>query len=149
MAQQSWIKFFPADWEADAELMSCSLAAQGLWLRMLRVMIEAGEYYGWFLRCDGGPIDLAAFARRLGESLRVIRKLLEELGSARVYSTDEAGRIYSRRLVRERAKSVAGQEFAALRFDGLPQRVTHRVTHRVTLEKMAGVARTQPRSQSY
>lgn len=105
-----FIKFYFRDWEADLQLMECSLQAQQVWLRMMRVMHEA-EPYGFFVSREGGPVDISAFARKVGILPRVLRRLIAELETHSVFSRDPEGRIYSRRMLRDYAKSIAGVEF--------------------------------------
>ncbi len=104
-----FIKFYPADWEADLQLMSCSLAAQGLWLRMIRRMHEA-EPYGFFTTRAGAPIAIKDFSRSLCLPYREVKALIDELGANQVFSVDRAGRIYSRRMLRDKAKRAQMSE---------------------------------------
>jgi len=107
---QPFIKFYLRDWDSDAELTSCSLAAQGLWLRMMRVMHEA-EPYGFFVGRSGEAVDVVAFAKRLMVKPREVKGLMDELEEAGVCSRDSQGRLYSRRMVRDFAASQQGREF--------------------------------------
>lgn len=107
---QPFIKFFPADWEADAQLMSCSLAARGLWLHMMRVMHEA-DPYGFFVGRSGETVDLIAFAHRINAKPQEVRRCMTELEKEGVFSRDDDGRIFCRRMVRTRAKSLAASEW--------------------------------------
>ena len=45
MSKLRWAKFFWADWDNDTALASCSMAAQGLWMRLLCVAAQ-GDPYG-------------------------------------------------------------------------------------------------------
>jgi hypothetical protein len=38
------MKFYPADWRADAMLRLCSIAARGLWAEMMCIMHDAERY---------------------------------------------------------------------------------------------------------
>lgn len=99
MASRPWIKFYPADWQADQALGMCSLAARGLWLEMLAIMHRA-DPYGHLLVNGKVPTDtqLAALARC---PLDQIPSLLDELESAGVFSKGRNRVIYSRRLTRD------------------------------------------------
>lgn len=101
--RQPWIKFYPADWRADPKLHLCGLAARGLWVEMLGLMHEA-EPYGHLLvnAVSPSPRQLAAF---MGVREREVMALLAELESADVFSRTDAGVIYSRRMVRDKAKA--------------------------------------------
>jgi hypothetical protein len=96
-------KWFPADEEADTGFMSVSLPARALWRHMIRVMVEAAPY-GFFVGTAGEPIDLTAFARRIGSQPQEVRRLIGELINAKVPSVDSQDRIFCRRLVRDEAK---------------------------------------------
>lgn len=95
------IQFYPGDWLQDS-VSGCSLAAQGLWLRMLFIM-HASPKYGFLVNQN---IELALppsnddIARRCGTSVNDMLPLVEELRKAGVFS-EENGIIFSRRLVRD------------------------------------------------
>ena len=99
-----YIKFYFSDWEADAELMGCTLAAQGLWIRMMRKMHEA-DPYGFFLERSGAAINPGKFAKSVRVSPAVARTLIGELEGAGVFSRDSLNRIYSRKMVRDRNRA--------------------------------------------
>jgi hypothetical protein len=98
-----FLKWFPADEEADTGFMSVSLATRQVWKHMIRVMMEA-EPYGFFVGRTGEPIDLIAFSRRIGASAREVRKAIEDLLNAGVPSRDSQGRLFCRRLVRDEGR---------------------------------------------
>lgn len=89
-------RWFFKDWEDDKALKACSLAAQGLWMRML---CQCAENHG-FLRIAGKKPSLKVLARRLGIASQTVRKLLAELHEHEVFSVDENGVIYNRRMAR-------------------------------------------------
>ena len=98
-------QFYPADWRKDPALSACSLAARGLWIELMCVAHE-GDNYG-HLSINGKPMTPAQVARMVGESPAVVAKLLKELEDAGVFSRDEQGCIYSRRMVKdERIRNV-------------------------------------------
>jgi hypothetical protein len=100
MAKLPFIKFFPNDWTADS-VSTCSLAAQGLWLRMMFLM-HNGDRYG-YLSTNGSPTPPEAVARRCGTTLDQYETLLAELFDAGVPSrVDET--IFSRRMVNDESK---------------------------------------------
>lgn len=92
------IHLYPGDWVMDS-ISGCSLAAQGLWLRMMFVAHKA-ERYG-YLEQNGSPIPPAAIAQRCGATPEQYESLLSELVSAGVPSTLEDGTLYSRRMVKD------------------------------------------------
>ncbi|MDY0038596.1 MAG: hypothetical protein RBS05_22045 [Zoogloea oleivorans] len=98
-------QFYPADWRKDPALSACSLAARGLWIELMCVAHE-GDTYG-VLSINGKPMAPAQIARMVGESPSIINRLLAELEGAGVFSRDEQGCIYSRRMVKdERLRNV-------------------------------------------
>jgi hypothetical protein len=86
----------------------CSIAARGLWAEMLCVMHEA-EPYG-HLMIEGKPVVNRQIAALAGISLSECGKLMCELESAGVYSRTEEKTIFSRRMVRDRAKAEKDRE---------------------------------------
>lgn len=97
-----WMKWFPADWRGDPRLRMSTLAARGLWADLIAYMHE-GDPYG-HLTIDGIAPDLAGIAGLVGRPLPEVRKALAELEQRNVFSRTEAGVIYSRRMVRDKAK---------------------------------------------
>jgi hypothetical protein len=98
-----WMKWYPADWRSDPRLRMCSLAARGLWQEMLCVMHEATPR-GFLLVNGNAPTDrqLAGLA---GCSAREVVKLLAELEAAGVFSRDEVGVVFSRRMVKDEERA--------------------------------------------
>lgn len=93
------IQFYPGDWLRD-NVSGCSLAAQGLWLRMMFLMHDSDRY--GYLSANGSPIPSGFIARKCGcDTLSQYETLLSELDSAGVPSRTEDGIIYSRRMVRD------------------------------------------------
>lgn len=92
-------QFYPADWRKDPALCVCSLAARGLWIELMCIAHEADEY--GYLVVNGMPMTHQQIARLVGESPATIKRLMAELEDAGVYSVDERGVIYSRRMVED------------------------------------------------
>lgn len=114
--ERPWMKFYPTDWRAEPRLRMCSLAARGLWIDLISYMHE-GNPYG-YLTINGmapGIDDIAALVSR---PIKEVQKAFEELESRQVFSVDEDGVIYSRRMVRDQDKSVEGRKQAAKRWGG-------------------------------
>lgn len=104
-------QFYPADWRKDPALSICSLAARGLWIELMCIMHEADEY--GTLTVNGKAMTLQQIARMVGESPAILKKLLDELEDAGVFSRADDGSIYSRRMIRDenlRAVRAAGGE---------------------------------------
>jgi len=91
-------QFYPADWMKDLELGSCSLAAQGLWIRMMCVAHESDRY--GHLCVNGKAMTNVQIINNIpGANARLLR----ELEDAGVFSRTDDGAIYSRRMVRDEA----------------------------------------------
>ena len=104
-----WSKFWWQDYERDPVLRSCSLASQGLWMRMLCFMHE-GEPYG-HLTMNGKPPTPARLAAMIGKPPKEVIACLAELNEAGVFSINDGGVMFSRRLVRDKTASDAGRAF--------------------------------------
>lgn len=104
-----WSKFFWSDWEADQGLRLCSLAAQGLWMRMLCVCARH-EPKG-YLAINGNPLVVEDIARLAGVAETEAGILMEELGRNGVFSRNRSGCIYSRRMVRDEKRSKEGRKW--------------------------------------
>jgi hypothetical protein len=102
-----WIKFDLDEWASDPELQACGLAAQGLWVLLMRVA-HRGEPYG-YLRSQGRPIPESMICRLVSRSPEEVNPLLSELEKHHVFSRDEDGSIYCRRMVRDAQISEKGR----------------------------------------
>lgn len=102
MSRQPWMKFFPADWQSDVLLRSCSIAARGLWIELLCIMQKA-DPVGHLLVNGKAPAP-SLLAVLCGTSEKEIRRLLDELRAAGVFDEVE-GVIVSRRMVRDVEKA--------------------------------------------
>lgn len=114
--------WFYNDWENDEALKACSLAAQGLWMRLLciaarspeRGVVQIGSLN---FSLPGG---LTQIASAVGRPLEEIAPLIDELVSSRAASLDRKKRITNRRMVRVSAlaakRSEAGKIGAAARY---------------------------------
>jgi len=91
--------FYPRDWLADPALNVCSLCAQGLWIRMLCYMWES-EKRG-YLMVNNKALHKGQVCRLVGQNDPESEVLhwLQELEDAGVYSINDEGVIYSRRIV--------------------------------------------------
>ncbi len=119
-------QFYPADWRKDLGLQACSMAAKGLWIDLLCIMHES-ENYG-FLEISGAKtnqkpsgfeskmnqkrikIDSKLIGKLVGLSENKAAKLIAELEENGVFSRDEDGIIYCRRMVKdERIRSIRAE----------------------------------------
>ena len=110
MTEHRWSKFWWQDYESDLALRLVSLAAQGLWMRMMCTMHGATPH--GHLTLNGKPMSPAMLGRLVGVSERVCRGLLDELEAESVFSRTEDGVIYSRRMVRDKEFSEGMKEIA-------------------------------------
>jgi hypothetical protein len=118
MSGLPWGKFFWKDWLTDPALSVCSLAAQGLWMRMLCIMSMSEP---------PGHLILPPTRRAMSEAKHVagmchadarqVRPLLDELETRKVFSRDNAGTIVSRRMIREAELSTKGRSNATKRWN--------------------------------
>ena len=102
------MKFWPQDWEGDVALRVVSLAAQGMWMRLICAMHRSDPY--GHLTMNGQPMTVRQIASLASISEREAKKLLDELENSGVLSRTADGVIFSRRMVRDRAVSEAGRE---------------------------------------
>src|SRR5579864_5960156 len=94
-----WLKFYPADWLSDS-VSGCSLAAQGLWLRML-IVAHNSQHYG-YLEADERAIPDEQLARRCGcATVDEYRSLLAELFAAGVPARTREQIVFCRRMARD------------------------------------------------
>lgn len=98
-----WSNFFWSDYDGDEALRVCSLAAQGLWMRLLCVMARATPKGD--LRIGGKPCTVSEIARIAATDNETAERLLTELKDRGVCSVTRAGVIYSRRIKRDVEKS--------------------------------------------
>lgn len=108
MAGTSWSKFFWSDWAADPALRVCSLAAQGLWMRMLCIAAEADPT--GYVTVNRRALGVTDIARLAGVTETECEPLLAELDRNGVFSRTRSGAIYSRRLVRDAKKAKTNQK---------------------------------------
>lgn len=111
--------FFPNDWLSSPDLNSCSLEAQGLWIKMLCYIYQSPKK-GVLLLPSGKQIESKTLAKLCGEEEQKISILLSELEETGTFSRLEDGTIYCRRVKRESDLIEARRE--AGRLGGLKQK---------------------------
>lgn len=99
-----WFKFFPTDWRSDPALRMCSMAARGLWMEMICVMHEAVPR--GTLIVNGSPVNERQVSVLAGISFKETVALLSELEATGVFSRDDNGTIFSRRMRRDEEKAA-------------------------------------------
>lgn len=129
MGKTPAFQFYPGDW-LRSEVAGCSIGAQGLWLRLLIVMHDC-ERYGYASQ-NGKPMSNAALARRCGVGLEEFNDLLAELEDAGVFSREEDGTIFSRRMARDEIERKANAERQRRHRDNSREDRNGDVTHDVT-----------------
>jgi hypothetical protein len=103
MSGNPWDKWFWSDWECDPAVQQCSLAAQGLWMRML--CIAAKSTPKGYMRVGKNSLSDVEIAGAVGRPLEEILPLIAELEKWRVFSRDRKGTIYNRRMINEAKRS--------------------------------------------
>lgn len=105
---EPFIKFWKSNWQSDMGLRRCSLAARGLWLELLLIMHDADER--GYLAENGVALTVADIAKLVSSHAKTVDKMLLELRSKGVYSEDERGIIFSRKMVKDHAKALQDQQ---------------------------------------
>lgn len=80
----------------------CSFTARAVWREMLDIMHE-GDPYG-HLAAGGEAIETEELSRLVGLEMSQVDAALKELGRRKVFSRNENGIIFCRRMVRDEAK---------------------------------------------
>lgn len=111
-----YLKFYTRDWQSDSGLRLCSLAARGLWIELLCLMHQSSKR--GYLQHLGTPLDANKISQLIGRDNgtlntpdnRNVNHLLDELEAAGVFSRDETGCIYSRRMVEDEQRAEFWKE---------------------------------------
>lgn len=103
-----WSKFFWSDWESDPRLKLCSLASQGLWMRLLCLCAQSDP--PGRAAIDGRPLTDTQIAAVIGRPKPEVCRLLAELESNGVFSRGEDGCVISRRMERDAKARAEAQE---------------------------------------
>lgn len=104
--------WFYNDWENDPALKACSLAAQGLWMRLLCIAArspERGVVQIGSLNLSQ-PEGLTHIASAVGRPLEEIAPLIDELVSSGAASVDRKRRLFNRRMFKAAKTSAARAE---------------------------------------
>lgn len=121
-------QFYPSDWLRDTALRTCSVGARGLWIDMICYMHQ-GSPYG-FLKVNQKVILSSNLATMCGATLDIVDGWLKELESAGVFSIDESGAIYSRRMIRD--EEIRNSRALGGKLGGNPALINaHKVNHKV------------------
>lgn len=109
-----YCKFFYRDWLADLQLRQCSTNARAIWADMLCLMGLNDAHYGYMEARSGGPLQDEEIARLSCNRVEDVKSALAELENAGIFSRDESGIIFSRRMVKDRAKHEARRQAGAV-----------------------------------
>ncbi len=111
--------FFCNDWMSDTGLQSCSLAAKGLWIEMINLMWVSPKR-GYLLLQNANKPDIKQLAHLVRSTVVQVEELLVELCQNMVYSTDENGVIYCRKILKmehiRQVRSEAGMQGMSKRY---------------------------------
>ena len=114
-----FMKFYPRDWQADAELRMCSLESRGYWFECLCIMHHA-KRRGYLETPQGHSLSDEQIARLMATFKGDVKRCKEELLVHGVPSIEDGtGTWYCRRMVKETSKSVKCSE-ASIRGGGNP-----------------------------
>ena len=107
--------FYTADYQLDTQELS--LAAQGLWMRMLCWMHENEAHRGFLELPTGEPMTIADIARRAGKPFKQIHRCITELQRCGIFNTGNRSCIYNRRMAAECEISAKRQAAAKTRLE--------------------------------
>jgi hypothetical protein len=99
-----WGKFYWSDWADDPALALCSLAAQGLWMRLLCLAAQGTPYGHVTINGKAATveqIDALINVDRRGHGPRYVPKLIDELVRNGVAFIGNCGCLVSRRMERD------------------------------------------------
>jgi len=99
MSKLPAIQLYPADWRKDPGIQALDYFEKGVWMEMLFIMHESNNR--GFLKINDKKIEKNVLARMLGLTLKKTEKTLKTLHDFGIYSIDENGVIYSRRMVKD------------------------------------------------
>jgi hypothetical protein len=97
-----YLQLYVNDLMNDPALQACSLAAFGLWVKMICIMHKAPRR--GFLSLNGLPLSSETVSRMVGGAHEEVLRLTQELEDAGVFSRDDNRVIYSRRMVSDERK---------------------------------------------
>ena len=106
------MQFYPGDWRKDPGVQSLPYKERGVWFEILLLMHESKERGKLLL--NGLPMPEEALARLLGLDNQEVNQILGMLLTYGVASRDDAGALFSRRMVRDeevrRMRAEAGKK---------------------------------------
>ena len=118
MARNPLTVWYFNDWDNDKNLLACSMAAQGMWMRMLGIAAAATPY--GHVQIGNSPCSICDLARMTGQDKRSVSKWVRELERKGVFSRTEDGTIFCRRMRRE--AEARAEARARKRAKGVPDK---------------------------
>lgn len=94
-----YIQFYCRDWMGEQGLQRLGYSERGLWIELICLM-ATGDRYG-YLTNGGKPLTVSEIARLTRGDPKEVKQLLDHLLQQNVYSVDEQGVIFSRRMVHD------------------------------------------------
>lgn len=94
--RKPWMKWYTSDWRGEPTLRMVSRGARSVWVDLLGLMHES-TLLGTLL-LNGRIPSLQDLAKVLGDDPQNLAEWMDELQEAGVYSVDESGAIYSRKM---------------------------------------------------
>jgi hypothetical protein len=110
-----WGKFYWSDWSDDPALASCSLAAQGLWMRLLCIAAQ-GTPYG-HVTINGKAPDTPTLAKLMRCKQPSLERLIAELERKGVAKRGDCGCLVSFRMESDGSLARARASAAKSRWD--------------------------------
>lgn len=124
--QKPVMYMYPQDWKSESTLRNVfaatpvlGLAAEGLWFRLC-LEIHASPRAGYLLKENGLAPSLAEIAAWVNRPVELVKHLIEELDREHVFSRDDAGTIYSRKMVKQAEKAERMRKIAEARWSEAP-----------------------------
>jgi hypothetical protein len=109
MTGRPWMKWYPGDWRGDPLVRSCDPIARYVWMEMIGLMHEA-EPYG-HLVIGGRAMDIKVLSQVIAVDLSTVRQAVRLLENRGVFSRNDEGVIFSRRMVRDEERSAEARTF--------------------------------------
>lgn len=143
MSERPWFKLWVADWLGDTLLRSCSLGARGLLIDLICIMHEADPY--GHLLINGQPVTDFKLSVLLSVRLPSLLSKLRELETKKVLSRNEAGVLFSRKMVKMAQESAKHRENG--RKGGHPALVNQVVNGGVKPKKQEAISKKEHTSK--
>jgi hypothetical protein len=109
MGKRPAFLFYTGDWMKDPELRAVSSGARGLWIDMLCLMFESARK-GYLQLNSGKIVNAENLARMTGNSTDDTSRWLQELEDSGVFSRNQQGVIYCRRMLSDEAKHAKDRD---------------------------------------